>query len=494
MKPQCHLFQLLPPSCAVSARAQTHLDPVITGVALHSGLVAPGNLFAALPGNKTDGRQYIAAAIAAGASAILAPLGTELTTNTDSAHVALVTDPDPRRRFAEICAKFYERQPRTIIAITGTNGKTSVAQFTRELWAMTVHKAASLGTLGLMAPNLTQTSMLTTPDTVSLHRDLAMLAENNVTHLALEASSHALDQFRLDGVKLQAAAFTNLTRDHLDYHPTADAYQAAKTRLFSELLPRGASAVLNADDPAYSALKAAAEAAGLHVVSYGENGETLHLVASEKLPDGQRLTVEADGASFDVSLPLIGTFQALNALCAAALVIATGGGTGHTLENLSRLSPVRGRLERIGSAASGAPVYIDYAHTPDGLETVLKALRPHTKGRLIVVFGCGGDRDPGKRPLMGEIASRLADRVIVTDDNPRTEVPIIIRSMIMAAAPGSIEIADRARAIQSAISELQTDDLLVIAGKGHEQGQIIGTETVPFDDADVARWCLETAA
>lgn len=484
------LFQLLPPSCAVSARAQTHLDPVITGISLHSNLVAPGHLFAALPGLQSDGRNYIAAAVANGASAILAPLGTEL----NDARISLITDSEPRKTFAHICARFYDKQPRKTVAVTGTNGKTSTVQFIRELWAMTDHKAASLGTLGLVAPQITQTGNLTTPDTVTLHRDLSMLAENGVTHLAIEASSHALDQFRLDGVKLAAGVFTNLTRDHLDYHPTMEAYQAAKTRLFSELLPHGAPAVLNADDPAFPMLRGAALAAGLRVFSYGQQGETLKLLGRELLPDGQMLKVWADGQDYDVPLPLIGGFQAMNALCTATLVIATGGSVSQTLENLLRLSPVRGRLEHVGTTKTGAPVYVDFAHTPDGLETVLKALRIHTAGKLSLVFGCGGDRDPGKRALMGEIAGRLADRVIVTDDNPRNEPPATIRAMVMQAATGAQEIGNRARAIETAIAGLQAGDVLVIAGKGHEQGQKIGDEVIPFDDADVARWALTVAA
>jgi len=334
---------------------------------------------------------------------------------------------------------------------------------------------------------MTTEGSLTTPDTVSLHRDLVALAQNGVTHLAFEASSHALDQHRLDGVNVTVAGFTNLSRDHLDYHPDMEAYLAAKLRLFTELLPAGATAVLNADIPEYAGMKAAIAAAGRKVFSYGHNGADLQLVKRGLLPDGQIMTLSVAGETYDIRLNLIGEFQAMNALCAAGILIAGGNGKAETLANLSRLTPVRGRLELAGTLNSSA-VYVDYAHTPDGLETVLRALRPHTQNRLVCVFGCGGDRDRGKRPLMGRIAADLADLAIVTDDNPRTENAAAIRAEVLAAAPDRLhEIGDRADAIRQAVAGLQPGDVLVIAGKGHEQGQKIGDVVHPFDDVTVAR-------
>ena len=463
-------------------------DPLIANVSLHSGTVAPGTLFAALPGIKADGSAYIDQAIAAGAAAIIAPEGTVIA----DASVALVTDPNPRLLFSQVCARFFEEQPQMIAAVTGTNGKTSVAQFTRELWALAGHKAASLGTIGLIAPHMVRSGSLTTADTVTLHRDLAALAENGVTHLCMEASSHGLHQYRLDGVDISVAGFTNLSRDHLDYHGTMEEYLAAKMRLFTELLPRGGTAVLNADIPEFAAMASAIKSAGRKVMGYGHQATDLRIKSRRLLPDGQILHIEAGGQLYEITLPLIGEFQAMNVLCAAGMAIASGENVASVLNSLPSLSPVRGRMELAGKHPSGAPVFVDYAHTPDGLETVLKALRPHTEHKLHVVFGCGGDRDRGKRPMMGKIAADLADHVIVTDDNPRTENPAAIRAEIMAAATGATEIGDRADAIAAAIKALKTGDTLVIAGKGHEQGQIVGTDVRPFDDVSVARAALDT--
>lgn len=462
-------------------------DPIITGVSLDSRLVLPGHLFAALPGLKVDGRDFIQTAIERGAVAILAADGTVI----DNPNIALVTDANPRRRFARIVAQFHGQQPATIAAVTGTNGKTSVTHFALQLWSMAGQRGAALGTMGIFSDHMTTEGSLTTPDTVSLHRDLVALTQHGVTHLAFEASSHALDQHRLDGVAVTVAGFTNLSRDHLDYHSDMAEYLAAKLRLFTELLPVGGTAVLNADIPEYPAMKAAIEAAGRKIFSYGENGADLKLLKRSLLPDGQILTIEVDGDSYNINLNLIGQFQAMNALCAAGIVIASGNDKAETLSHLSRLTPVRGRVELAGSTSNGAAVFVDYAHTPDGLETVLNALRPHTQNRLVCVFGCGGDRDRGKRPLMGEIAARLADIAIVTDDNPRTEDAAAIRADVLAASPRLQEIGDRAAAIHQAIASLQPGDVLVIAGKGHEQGQKIGTVVHPFDDVTVAREAME---
>ena len=484
--PPRRLSQLLPASCVVSGP-----DPGITGVSLHSGMVAPGHLFAAFAGSKSDGRQYIAEALHHGAIAVLGPPETQIVDALHRAEIALITCANPRQVFAQVAARFYDQQPRTVAAVTGTSGKSSTVQFLRELWAIDGRRAASLGTIGLIAPHVTQTSKLTTPDTVTLHRDLMLLAENGVTHLAMEASSNALDQYRLDGVQLAAAAFTNLSRDHLDYHADMDDYFMAKARLLTELLPKDAIAVINADDARAPQLRDMIEAAGRRVLSYGthESAE-LRLVARTAQPNGQRLTIAMGGLETTVLLPLVGAFQASNALCAAGLAMATGRAPEATIANLSRLSPVRGRLELVGITPNGARVLVDYAHKPGALEAVLTTLRPDTAGQLSLVFGCGGDRDAGKRPIMGEIATRLADRVIITDDNPRSEDPAAIRAAILAAAPSAREFADRAEAITIAIHQLAAGDTLVIAGKGHEQGQTIGDETLPFDDAAVARLAL----
>jgi UDP-N-acetylmuramoyl-L-alanyl-D-glutamate--2,6-diaminopimelate ligase len=461
-------------------------DVDISGLAADSREVRPGYLFAALPGSKLDGRDFVADAIRRGAVAVLAPPGLEL----EHAHapIRVIPDSNPRRRLARMAARFYERQPRTIVAVTGTNGKTSTAEFARQIWTSLGRRAASLGTLGLHAPDLPAGPGLTTPDPVALHRTLDQLARADIQNLAMEASSHGLDQARLDGVRAAAAAFTNLTRDHLDYHGTLEAYFAAKRLLFERVLAADGTAVLNIDAPEYDALVDVARTRGQRVISYGSAvGATLRLARRNPTPAGQELTLEIDGRAIQVELPLAGAFQAMNALAALGLVIAGGAEPMEAAAALARLTGVPGRLQLVARHPNGAPVYVDYAHTPDALATVLNALRPHTSGDLAVVFGCGGDRDPGKRPQMGAIACDLADRVIVTDDNPRGEVAARIRGQILSACARAEEIGDRAAAIETAIAGLAQADVLVIAGKGHEQGQIVGGEIRPFDDAEVAR-------
>ncbi len=457
-------------------------DPQVTGLTADSRKVGPGMLFAALPGTKADGRAFIPQAVAAGAVAVLAPPGTLVPEGT-----ALVEDENPRRAFALMAARFFGAQPGIMAAVTGTNGKTSVASFTRQIWSRLGHPAASLGTLGVQAPGIDLGGGLTTPDTAALHEMLAELAGKGVTHAVMEASSHGLDQFRLDGIRLAAGAFTNLTRDHLDYHGSMEAYGEAKLRLFTEVLPPGAGAVVNADSDFWPTIRVACAAHRLRVLTFGSAPECdIRLLRQIPEPDGQSLELELFGRRRDLRLPLAGGFQAANALCALGLVVACGGDAEQAAEALEHLEGVRGRLQRVAARKNGAAIYVDYAHTPDALETVLRALRPHAANRLWVVFGCGGDRDPGKRPQMGAIAQALADRVIVTDDNPRSEAASGIRAAIMAACPGATEIGDRARAIREAVAGLEAGDLLVVAGKGHERGQIVGSEVLPFDDAEEA--------
>lgn len=474
-------------------RRDVAADPMITGVTADSRKVAPGSLFVALPGNAADGRAFIPQALSKGAAAVLAPV------DTDAALApVLVTSGDVRRAYALAARGFYGSQPATCVAVTGTNGKTSVAAFCRQIWAALGLHAASMGTLGVLAQNgnlnreLTGPG-LTSPDAADAARMLADLAGSGVTHLALEASSHGIDQRRLDGVSLQAAAFTNLSQDHLDYHGDMDAYRAAKLRLFETLLPRGRTAVLNADSDAYSSFAAASIMSGLGVMCVGERGRDLSLIARRAVPEGQRLTIDARGSLHEVLLPLAGAFQASNALVAAGLCIAAGETPERVLAGLEKITGAQGRLQRIPGGGRGE-VYVDYAHTPDGLETVLKALRPHATGRLIVVFGAGGDRDTAKRPMMGEIAGRLADVAIVTDDNPRSEDPAAIREAVRRGCPAAREIGDRRAAIREAIENMGDGDVVVIAGKGHEQGQIVGGVTHPFDDATEAAEALRIHA
>ena len=474
-------------------RRDVPADPVITGVTADSRKVAPGSLFVALPGSAADGRAYIPQALSQGAAAVLAPA------DTDAALApVLVTSGDVRRSYAIAARSFYGTQPATCVAITGTNGKTSVAAFCRQIWASLGLSAASMGTLGVLKQtgNVNQALTgpgLTSPDAADAARLLAELASGGVTHLALEASSHGIDQRRLDGVSLKAAAFTNLTQDHLDYHGDMEAYRAAKLRLFDTLLPRGRTAVLNADSDAYSSFAAASIMSGLGVMGVGERGRDLTLVARQAVPEGQRLTLDVRGALHEVLLPLAGAFQASNALVAAGLCIAAGEAPERVLAGLEHITGAQGRLQRIPGPGRGE-VYVDYAHTPDGLETVLKALRPHATGRLIVVFGAGGDRDRAKRPLMGEIAGRLADVAIITDDNPRSEDPAVIRKAVREGCPKAQEIGDRRAAIRYAIEQMREGDVVIIAGKGHEQGQIVGGTTHPFDDVAEAAEALRIHA
>jgi UDP-N-acetylmuramoyl-L-alanyl-D-glutamate--2,6-diaminopimelate ligase len=468
-------------------------DPEITGVTADSRKVAPGTLFVALPGSQSDGRAFIPQALAKGAAAVLASADTPA-----EAAPVLVTSGDVRRAYAIAARSFYGLQPQTCVAVTGTNGKTSVASFCRQIWASLGHVSASMGTLGVTAQSGGRIQALTgpgltSPDAGEAARLLSGLAEQGVTHLALEASSHGIDQRRLDGVALKAAAFTNLTQDHLDYHGDMAAYRAAKLRLFETLLPRGRTAVLNADSDAYSEFASAAIVSGLGVMGVGERGRDLTLIGRRATPEGQRLTLDVRGRTHELLLPLAGGFQASNALVAAGLCIAAGDDAERVLGALEGLQGAQGRLQRIAGSGRGE-VYVDYAHTPDGLETVLTALRPHATGRLIVVFGAGGDRDRAKRPLMGEIAGRLADVAIVTDDNPRSEDPAAIRAMVRVGCPEALEVGDRRAAIDQAIAMMGDGDVVVIAGKGHEQGQIVGGVTHPFDDATVATEALTAHA
>ena len=474
-------------------RRDVPADPVITGVTADSRKVAAGSLFVALPGTAADGRAFIPQALSRGAAAVLAPA------DTDAAIApVLVTSGDVRRAYAIAARSFYGAQPATCVAVTGTNGKTSVAAFCRQIWARLGRTSASMGTLGVLKQtgNVNQALTgpgLTSPDAADAARLLADLAAGGVTHLALEASSHGIDQRRLDGVQLKAAAFTNLTQDHLDYHGTMESYRAAKLRLFETLLPRGRTAVLNADSDAYSSFAAASIMSGLGVMGVGERGRDLALLARRATPEGQRLTIDAGGETHDILLPLAGAFQASNALVAAGLCIAGGEKPGAVLAALEHLEGAQGRMQRIAGGGRGE-VYVDYAHTPDGLETVLRSLRPHAAGRLIVVFGAGGDRDRAKRPLMGEIAARLADVAIVTDDNPRSEDPAEIRRAVLQGCPEAQEVGDRRSAIRLAVSMMRDGDVVVIAGKGHEQGQIVGGVTHPFDDATEAAEALRIHA
>ncbi len=477
-----------------AAEKSTVRDVEILGLTSDSREVRPGYLFAALKGGRADGRDFIGEASSRGAAAILVPPGTAIPPAARAQAgrpLAVITDDNPRRRLALMAARYAGPQPDTIAAVTGTNGKTSVISFARQIWTRLGHKAASLGTLGLAAPGAEIQGALTTPDPVALHRSLADLKRSGVEHLALEASSHGLDQHRLDGVKLTAAAFTNLSRDHLDYHGTFEAYLAAKRRLFEAILPPGGVAVLNADVPEFGPLRELSEARRHRVASFGLKGADVTLTQLEPLGDGQKLTLALAGATFEARLGLVGAFQAMNALCALALVIACGAEAEPCVAALEALEGVPGRMQLAARHPSGAPIYVDYGHTPDALAHVLRALRPHAKARLGVVFGCGGERDAGKRPEMGRIATELADLVYVTDDNPRGEDAAAIRRQILDAAPGAREIGDRAQAIAVAVNALDPGDLLVVAGKGHEQGQIVGTETIPFEDAATVRAAVQ---
>ena len=464
----------------VSLRGSGEVE--IGGLSLDSRRVRPGDLFAAIPGTRTDGARFVAEAQRAGAAAVLGDMAAVAATELPALVAA-----DPRAALARIAARFYGRQPATVVAVTGTSGKSSVAVFTRQLWSGLGLRAASLGTLGLQTSDEAGDGSLTTPDAITLQRIAAELASEGVEHLALEASSHGLDQHRVDGLRLAAAAFTNLSRDHFDYHGSPAAYYAAKRRLFAELLPHGAAAVLNADVAEFADLRGLAAQRGLRLLDYGAAGNALRLLRRTPTAHGMELEVELLGRRHGFAISLVGAFQASNLLAAAGLVLAGGAAVEAVLPLLATLQPPPGRMQLVARHASGAAAFVDYAHKPEALAKALEALRPHTAGRLVVVFGCGGDRDAGKRPLMGEIAARHADAVVVTDDNPRSEAPAPIRAQILAAAPGAVEVGDRGEAIRAAFAGLRAGDTLLVAGKGHETYQLVGDQVLHFDDAEVVR-------
>lgn len=462
-------------------------EETVTGFAIDHRKIAPGTVFGAFRGAKFNGEDFIPAAVAAGAIAIVAAADARV---EGAAHII---DAEPRRAFARLAAQFFTPVPPVIAAVTGTNGKTSCVEMTRQLWRMAGERAASIGTLGVTTPDESVSTGLTTPDIVTFLSNMTGLAREGVTHVAYEASSHGLAQFRNEGLQVAAGAFTNLSRDHLDYHSDMDEYFAAKMRLFDEVVTDGGVAVIWSDDEWSERASEHAGTRGLRLLTVGEQGTGIRLLARTPGRLGQELELAYEGSRYMVKLPLIGAYQAANALVSAGLVLATGGDPKGTFDALGRLQPVRGRLERAAITAQGAPVYVDYAHTPDALEAAIAALRPHVEGRLIVVFGAGGDRDQGKRPEMGRVAVTQADLAIVTDDNPRGEDAAAIRAMVLAGAAGAKEIGDRREAIAAAIAEAGPQDIVLIAGKGHEQGQIIGSgeemRVLPFDDVSVAREC-----
>jgi len=467
--------------------ADVDSDSEVTGFALDHRKVVRGSVFGAFKGAVFNGEDFIGQAVDRGAVAVIARPDAIVD------RVPLLPDPEPRRLFATLAAKFYAPFPETVVAVTGTNGKTSTVEMARQMWRMLGHRSASIGTLGVTTSDDQVSTGLTTPDIVTFLNNMAGLKRMGISHVAYEASSHGLDQHRAEGVPLAAAAFTNFSRDHLDYHQTMEAYFEAKMRLFEELLPPGKPAVIWTDDPKSDEVIDRARLTGRDVLTVGRRGEIIRLVEQKPTSLGQTLVLEYGGKSHQLALPLIGAYQSANVLTAAGLVLATGADWNATFTAMQRVAPVRGRLERAVISRDGVPVYIDYAHTPDALEAAIAALRPHVakeKGaRLITVFGAGGDRDQGKRPQMGAVATRLSDVVIVTDDNPRSENPAVIRSAIMAAAPGATEVPGRREAIAEAIRIARDGDIVLVAGKGHETGQIIGDQVLPFDDALVAREC-----
>ena len=467
-------------------KANTAMSGVkdFTGITSDSRKVKPGYLFAALAGSKTDGAKFVKDAVARGAVAVLgAPA---LAQDVAGLGVRFIADENPRAGLAHYAAAFYPGQPEIVAAVTGTKGKSSIVAFLREIWTALGLPAASLGTVGVTGPKGSMPLSHTTPDPVEIHELLDRLKQDGVDHLAIEASSHGLDQHRLDGVTISACGFTNITRDHMDYHPTFEDYLGAKLRLFTEGVKEGGVAVVNADAAHAERFIDAAKARGLKLITVGRKGDSIHLDRREDRGGNQALTLHYGGKIFYVELPQAGEFQASNALVAAGLAIGLGADAAKVFKALEDLKGAPGRMEKVAFAKNGAPIYVDYAHTPDSLEKILEVLRPHTAGSLHVVFGCGGDRDKGKRPLMGAVAVKLADDVIVTDDNPRSEEPAVIRSEILAAAKGAREIGDRAEAIQAAVKALGTGDVLVIAGKGHETGQYVKGEVFPFSDREQA--------
>ena len=456
-------------------------DTIVTGFAIDHRKVAPGTVFGAFRGIKFNGEDFVQQAVASGAIAVVARPEVRV---EGAAHIA---SDHPRTDFARIAARFFAPFPETSVAVTGTNGKTSTVEMVRQLWRMAGHHAASIGTLGVTTADERVSTGLTTPDVVTFLSNVAGLAREGVTHLAFEASSHGLSQYRTEGLPVKAAAFTNLSRDHLDYHKDMADYFTAKLRLFADVLDPDGTAVVCADDPNSERVVDIARMRGNRIVTVGEHGDAIRLISREPTLLDQKLVIAVDGVEHRVSLPLIGAYQAANALVAAGLVIATGGDVATTLGNLSRLQPVRGRLERAAISRAGAPIYVDYAHTPDAIEAVIAALKPHAAGRLIIVLGAGGDRDVGKREPMGQAAAAGADVVIVTDDNPRGEDAASIRAEVIKGCPGATEIGDRRAAIAAAVAQAGPEDIVLIAGKGHEQGQIVGDRVLPFDDVTVAR-------
>jgi UDP-N-acetylmuramoyl-L-alanyl-D-glutamate--2,6-diaminopimelate ligase len=480
-----NLRDLLPPG----AEMDTRFDALpIAGITADSRAVKPGFLFAAVPGTKADGLTFVPQALAAGAAAVMAERAPSLPES-----VGFVGVRDVREALAHTAAKFFPRQPATIAAITGTSGKTSVAAFTRQIWSALGNSAASIGTIGVVAPDGAVYGSLTTPDPIELHQTLDRLSADGVTHLAVEASSHGLHQHRLDGLRVKVGAFTNITRDHLDYHQTLDAYLRAKLLIYERLVQPDGAAVIDVDHEHADAMVVAARARGLEIFTVGRNGTSVALLETRIDGFAQIMRVANAGREYQVRLPLVGGFQVENALVAAGIVLATGEDPPAVFEALASLEGAKGRLELVGDR-QGAPVFVDYAHKPDALEKALEALRPYTKRRLVVVIGAGGDRDQGKRPIMGAIAVEKADNVIVTDDNPRSEDPAAIRAAILAAAPGALEIGDRRRAIMRAVADLEPGDVLLIAGKGHETGQIVGNKVLPFSDQETAREAIAAAS
>ena len=474
---------------------QEGAETQVTGFAIDNRKVAPGTVFGAFQGARVNGEDFIPAAVKSGAVAVVAR---PEATVSGAVHIA---DAEPRRAFAHLAAAFFTPVPEHIVAVTGTNGKTSCVEMTRQLWRMCGERAASIGTLGVTTPDESVSTGLTTPDIVTFLSNMSGLAREGVTHVAYEASSHGLDQFRNEGVHVAAGAFTNFSRDHLDYHGSMEEYFEAKMRLFDEVLEPGAAAIIWHDKDAGEWTNKAIERAqkrGLNVQTVGTNGDFITLKTRTPTQLGQMLELEHEGSSRTIKLPLIGAYQAANALTACALAIATGASPSQVFDAASRLQPVRGRLERAVITAQGAPVYVDYAHTPDALEAAIAALRPHVEGKLITVFGAGGDRDQGKRAAMGVSAAKGSEIVIVTDDNPRGEDPASIRSAVLEGAPEAIEVADRRAAITEAIRRSDAKDIILVAGKGHEQGQIIGSgesmRILPFDDVQVARECAAAEA
>jgi UDP-N-acetylmuramoyl-L-alanyl-D-glutamate--2,6-diaminopimelate ligase len=463
--------------------ADVDSDSDVTGFAIDHRKVARGSVFGAFKGAVFNGEDFVPQAVERGAVAVIARPEAPVD------KVPHLADPQPRRLFAELAAKFYAPYPETVVAVTGTNGKTSTVEMTRQIWRMSGHRSASIGTLGVTTSDDQVKTGLTTPDIVTFLHNMAGLKRMGTTHVAYEASSHGLDQHRAEGVPLAAAAFTNFSRDHLDYHETMDAYFEAKMRLFEQLLEPGKPSVIWTDDPKSAEVAERSQRRAHRVLTVGRQGETIRLVEQSPTPLGQTLMLEHGSRPYRLALPLIGAYQASNVLTAAGLVLATGGTWEQTFSAMQRVAPVRGRLERAVISRAGVPVYIDYAHTPDALEAAIAALRPHVEGRLITVFGAGGDRDQGKRPEMGRVAVRMSDVAIVTDDNPRSEDPARIRADIMAGAHGAIEVPGRREAIAEAIRIARDGDIVLVAGKGHETGQIIGDRVLPFDDALVAREC-----